>query len=176
MIGREANSRRVINLAANFDAPCGYTPAPMTPPDEKPSFGANLAAALRKAHLSKKRFAELMQVKPPGVSDWINMRGEQLPNGPSLLKMATRLGIPIDDLVRGLEPAYDKFVRRGEEPGADVIDVQRKLRDLRELAEEMLLILDDDAHVQPADVSQSEMRSDAEHRVRARGSSRRSGR
>lgn len=51
--------------------------------------------------------AERMSVTKPVISNWENWKGDSLPDGQTLLRLAKALGASVDDLLEGVDPDYD---------------------------------------------------------------------
>lgn len=75
------------------------------------TFGENVRRLRKQAGLRANKLAEILNVTPPVVSAWERDRGG-LPETPTLLKMAKAFDCSIDELLVGIDPAYDAIVRR----------------------------------------------------------------
>jgi len=96
----QANSLTGLNFRTKKYS-CGrYTSAAVG------SFGANVAGLRKRRGLKGVELAKAINVKPPVLSAWEHDRGG-LPETPTLLKLAKALGVSIDALLAGVDPAYD---------------------------------------------------------------------
>jgi len=75
------------------------------------SFGANVARLRKLAGKKGVELAKDVNVKPPVLSAWENNRGG-LPETPTLLKLAKALKCSVDELLEGVDDAYDEVMRR----------------------------------------------------------------
>lgn len=71
-------------------------------------FGANLVARRAAAEMQSNELAKAVHVKPPTMSKWESAR--RPPATRTLLKLATALNCSIDDLLLGVDPAYDRVI------------------------------------------------------------------
>lgn len=73
------------------------------------SFGKNVRRLRLERDMQAKALAELLGVKQSTLSGWERDRGG-LPEGPTLIKFAKIFGCSIDQLLAGVDPAYDEIV------------------------------------------------------------------
>jgi transcriptional regulator with XRE-family HTH domain len=91
-----------IELQANCGVNWAYNPGVLA----LARFGDNLKRLMKDAGINGVRLAKLVEVTPPVVSGWRGNRNG-LPEAPTLLKLAKALRCSIDDLLDGVDPAYD---------------------------------------------------------------------
>jgi transcriptional regulator with XRE-family HTH domain len=79
-------------------------------PQPVSTFGANLKRLRRDRGLSAKAVAEAIGVKQGTYSDWERDR-RGLPEGPTLLRFGKFFSCSMDELVAGIDKAYDKTLQ-----------------------------------------------------------------
>jgi transcriptional regulator with XRE-family HTH domain len=128
----------------------------------QPTFGSNLRALMNRSGVRVTDVAKALGVVKSAVSGWLHDKVD-LPNTPTLLRLAKAVGCTVDELLVGLDPAYDKvrdLIRQGsdqqsgtsspgdprDDPAATRMELQR-LSDLvaryEKEAREVLQISDD---------------------------------
>jgi len=80
------------------------------------SFGRNLRRCREQAGLDQTTLATLCGVKQGAVSNW--ERGKAFPQPTALPKIASILGVTLDDLLQGIDEDYDTMRRTTPPPAA----------------------------------------------------------
>jgi transcriptional regulator with XRE-family HTH domain len=75
------------------------------------SFGRNVRQVMGASGISQTELLAELQVKQGTLSDWLRDR-RGVPEGPTLLKFAKALRVPIDRLLVGVDDEYDAIVTR----------------------------------------------------------------
>lgn len=73
------------------------------------SFGSNVKRLRKARGMKAMDLAEQLGVKGGTLSDWERDR-RGIPEGPTLIRFAKTLGCSLDDLLAGVDPAYDEIV------------------------------------------------------------------
>lgn len=86
--------------------------------EARPTFGGNLRNLMNRSGVRVTDVAAELGVVKSAVSGWLHDKVE-LPNTPTLLRLAKAVRCSVDEMLAGLDPDYDKVIR----------DLNRQIKD-----------------------------------------------